>query len=123
MSAPSHGSATETGVRRLFETPSVGGLPTSLVGCFPGDPEPLPAELLDEAGPLDLRLPGEVFVNAPPRPTHVVPLLEVAPVGTRDGSARAAAPAPPGGPRPALLSLLPRKRELLRKPRCLPRAP
>jgi serine/threonine protein kinase len=48
-----------------------GGLPASLIGCFPGDPEPVAGAVFDEAsGPFDVRLPPEVFAAAPPRPTE-----------------------------------------------------
>ena len=50
------------------------GLPESLVGCFVGDPEPAPGFLGDDGGgPLDLKLPVDLFVSAPPpRPTEMI---------------------------------------------------
>ena len=70
MTAPPSGP--EVAKRAAFEASSSGGLPTTLQGCFPGDPEPLSADSQDEAGPLDPRLPGDVFVNPSPRPTLVI---------------------------------------------------
>jgi serine/threonine protein kinase len=49
------------------------GLPATLLGLFPGDPETAIHLARDEAGPLELRLPPEIFATAPPRPTEVLP--------------------------------------------------
>jgi serine/threonine protein kinase len=58
-SAPDRAHDVE--VRSLPESPVAGGLAVSLVGCFPGDPAAATGHI-DDAGPLDLRLPAEVFV-------------------------------------------------------------
>jgi serine/threonine protein kinase len=77
--SPKPDRPNETGVRPLPGTPVHTGLSVSLVGCFPGDPAPASGYLLDHAGPLELRLPAEVFANGP-RPTEVIPRLESQPV-------------------------------------------
>jgi serine/threonine protein kinase len=52
-----------------------GGLPTSLVGWFAGDPEPPPDRApSDGSRPLETKLPAEIFASPPPRPTEVISL-------------------------------------------------
>jgi serine/threonine protein kinase len=78
---------------RLADTPASAGLPATLVGCFPGDPEPPAGLVFDELGPLDPRLPPDVFTAAPARPTEMLPR-------SLDGvQAAPAAASAAGGPR------------------------
>jgi serine/threonine protein kinase len=82
-------------------TAARGGLPTSLVGWFPGDPEPPPDRSpIDGARPFDTRLPPEIFASPPPRPTEVISLTAAseAAVHPATGAATMVSPARPERP-------------------------
>jgi eukaryotic-like serine/threonine-protein kinase len=86
-----------------------GGLPTSLVGWFPGDPEP-PTDRApsDSARPFETRLPAEIFASPPPRPTEVISLSagSEAELHPATGAATMVSPVRPE-PRPAAEPALP----------------
>jgi eukaryotic-like serine/threonine-protein kinase len=79
-----------------------GGLPTSLVGWFPGDPEPPSDRVpLDGPRPFDTRLPAEIFAAPPPRPTEALsfsPVSEAA-LHPATGVATMVSPVRPAEPR------------------------
>jgi len=94
----------ETGVTRVGDPPGPGGLPASLVGCFAGEPAGV---LRGEGGPLEVRLPPEVFASmASPRPPEVgarsmeapptaAVMVEVAPSRVTEARASASEPVLP----------------------------
>jgi serine/threonine protein kinase len=93
-----------------------GGLPTSLVGWFPGDPEPPPQRSPSDGGPrpFDTRLPAEIFAAPPPRPTEVISLSAISGVAVHPATGAAtmvsavrSEPRPPAEPAlPAIGSVI-----------------
>jgi serine/threonine protein kinase len=81
----------ETAVHLVSEPTPRPGLPQSLLGCFPGDPEPASGNVGgDEFGPLDLHLPADAFATVMPRPGEAAPARAADPPATAGVPARPA---------------------------------